>query len=209
MAYWSEWLTLVVVFSFALAAPGPDFVMAVRNSIIFSRKAGLFTALGFALGSCVHIFCAIVGIGVLVMQSVMLFTIIKFIGAGYLLYVGVKALCSNGYKKSSIDTFDISGQKISNFQAFGSGFITNLFNPKAILFFLALFTQMLSPEMPLLVQCLFGFTCVLMVWIWFSFVALVLTQSKIQRLFLHVSKWIDRICGGLMIGLGIKLALSE
>ena len=208
MEYLSEWLTLVFVFSFALIAPGPDFVMAVRNSVIFSRKAGLFTAFGFALGSCIHIFCAIMGIGILIAKSAALFTFIKFIGALYLLYIGVKALRSKGYKQP-LDNGCSTKQSISAFQALCSGFITNLLNPKAALFFLALFTQMLNPEMPLSVQFLFGATCVLMVWIWFSIVTLVLTHEKIQGLFLNISKWIDRICGALMIALGIKLALSK
>ena len=212
MEFFSEWLLLVIVFGFAVVAPGPDFVMAVRNSIVFSRRAGLFTAVGFALGACVHVIYSIIGLSVVIAQSVFLFSIIKYIGAGYLLYVGIKAIRSKGHNVSieDMDVSEVHNKKMmSAFQALRSGFITNVFNPKAIMFFLALFTQILSPDLPTSVQIVFGLTCAIMVWLWFSCVALVLTHKRIQNMFLGVSKWIDRVCGGLMIGLGVKLALAK
>lgn len=212
MEYFSEWVLLVVVFGFAVVAPGPDFVMAVRNSVVFSRRAGLFTAIGFALGACVHVIYSIIGISVLIAKSAFLFSIIKYIGAGYLLYIGVKAIRSKGHNASISDLDEEKSKKkrsMTAFQALRSGFITNVFNPKAIMFFLALFTQILSPDLPISVQIIFGLTCAIMVWVWFSCVALVLTHKRIQNMFLGVSKWIDRVCGGLMIGLGVKLALTK
>ena len=212
MEYLSEWVLLVVVFGFAVIAPGPDFVMAVRNSIVFSRKAGLYTAAGFALGVCVHVVYSIIGLSVVIAQSAFLFSVIKYIGAGYLLYVGVKSLRSKGQSLLSDDVNmpkPQAAKDMTPFQALRCGFITNVFNPKAIMFFLALFTQILSPDLPLSVQMVFGMTCAVMVWAWFSFVALVLTHQRVRSVFLGVSKWIDRVCGGLMIGLGVKLALTK
>jgi RhtB (resistance to homoserine/threonine) family protein len=212
MEYLTEWITLVVVFGLAAISPGPDFVMAVRNSVIYSRRAGLFTAMGFAFAVCVHAFYSIIGVGALIAQSVLLFSMIKYIGAGYLLYIGFKALRSKGYNMPSAQNDKTIGhlrKEMGAVQALRSGFITNLFNPKATLFFLALFTQILSPETPYSVQAFFGLTCAVMVWAWFTLVALFLTHRRIQAVFLGFSKWIDRVCGGLMVALGIKLALTK
>lgn len=205
--FWTNWLMLVAVFTVALASPGPDFVMAVRNSIMGSRKAGIFTAIGFGLGVAVHVAYCLAGLALVISQSVFLFGIIKWIGAAYLFYVGYHALRSKGFAAPE----NGFGEKlsISPFQALRSGFITNLFNPKATLFFLALFTQILSPDIDLYAKAAYGLTCVVMTMIWFSFVAGVLTTAKIRALFLRASKWIDRVCGGLLIALGIKLAVTK
>src|SRR5688572_14033054 len=93
--------------------------------------------------------------------------------------------------------------------ALRSGFITNLFNPKATMFFLALFTQILDPQIALLEKTAYGLTCVLMTMGWFSIVATVLTTPKIRASFLKMSQWIDRVCGAIFIGLGVKLALTR
>lgn len=209
MAYLYEWLILMSVFGLGLISPGPDFVMAVRNSVTYSRKAGLFTALGFACGVCIHVIYAIVGVSVLISQSAFLFTAVKYIGGFYLFYIGVKAIRSKGYQRIVDVNSDIAGREMSVRDALLSGFITNLFNPKALLFFPALFTQVLSPDLPVSVQALFGVSCVLMTWGWFSLVAVFLTNQRFQAVFMGFSQWIDRICGGLMIGLGVKLVLSK
>ena len=77
------------------------------------------------------------------------------------------------------------------------------------MYFLALFTQIIDPSTPFEIQLLYGATCVISTFIWFSIVAIVLTNQKIQKIFLNFTQWIDRICGGLLIALGIKLAVSK
>ncbi|MEM7617860.1 MAG: LysE family translocator [Pseudomonadota bacterium] len=201
-----EWLILIVAFGIAVISPGPDLVMAIRNSILGSRTAGIFTAFGFGLGVCVHVIYSLVGISALIAQSVMLFTIIKYMGAAYLIFIGIKALKSKGFK---MDKTNKNSEKIkmTALQGLCRGFITNLLNPKATMFFLALFTQLLDPQTPISVQIAFGVTCVVMCTSWFCFVAIVLTNEKIQKRFIGFTKWIDRLCGGLLVALGIRLAM--
>lgn len=206
-AYIAEWLTLIAVFSVAVISPGPDFVVAVRNALSYGRLSGFFTALGFGAGVLVHAAYTMIGIAALIAQSVMLFSIIKFAGAAYLFYVGFKALRSQGF------TGDVTAQAkttpISAAAAFRSGFITNLLNPKATLFFLALFTQIVGPATPHAVQAVFGLTCAIMVTLWFTAVAMFLTTPAIRNRFLKISKWVDRTCGAVFIALGLKLALAK
>lgn len=139
-----NWLVLVGVFAVALASPGPDFVMSVRNSVMYSRRAGIMTAIGFALGVGIHVAYCMAGIAIIIAQSVLLFNLLKFAGAGYLFYVGYKALRSKGF---SADESAYTGDRhMTNWDALRSGFITNLFNPKATMLFLALFTQVIDPN---------------------------------------------------------------
>ncbi len=188
--FFLNWLLLVGVFAVALASPGPDFVMAVRNSVMYSRRAGIMTAIGFGLGVAIHVAYCLGGLAIIIAKSVLLFTILKFIGAGYLFYVGYKALKSKGFEG------EVGAEKkklvMSDYMALRSGFITNLFNPKATMFFLALFTQVMNPNVALPIQLMYGLTIVSMTMLWFMIVATVLTTPAIRNRFIHFSKWLDR-----------------
>jgi len=83
----TNWILLAGIFTMALASPGPDFVIAVRNSITFSRTAGILTAIGFAVGVGVHVTYTLFGLAAIIAQSVFLFNLIKYIGAAYLIYI--------------------------------------------------------------------------------------------------------------------------
>lgn len=99
MPYLAEFLTIVTIHLLAVMSPGPDFVMIVRNSLMYSRKTGIYSAIGLGFGIGVHVAYSLLGIGILISQSIVLFTIMKFVGAGYLFYIGYKSLTA---KASSI-----------------------------------------------------------------------------------------------------------
>lgn len=205
--FFTNWLLLIGIFSVALASPGPDFVMAVRNSVLYSRRTGIMTALGFGLGVAVHVTYCLGGLAIVIAKSVILFNILKYIGAAYLFYVGYKALRSTGFSETEVEK--TQRPAMSDFVAIRGGFITNVFNPKATMFFLALFTQIINPAEPLTIQFLYGLTCIIMTMLWFAVVATVLTAPAIRAQFLKISKWIDRTCGALFIALGVKLVLTK
>jgi RhtB (resistance to homoserine/threonine) family protein len=205
--YFLEWLVIVTLTFLAAASPGPDFVMVTRNSLVHSRKAGIYTGFGISLGICVHMIYCTLGLAVVISQSVMLFNAIKWAGATYLIYIGGKMLLSKGTVVAETPAQNKSA--MTQFAAFKSGFFTNLLNPKATMFFLALFTQVIDPQTPALVMLVYAASIVLIGLIWWTFVAVVLTNSHVKQAFLRVSKWIDRLCGGLLIALGIRLALSK
>ncbi len=207
-SFFTNWLIMASIFAAALASPGPDFVMAVRNSVLHSRKAGIFTAIGFGLGVVVHVTYCLAGLALVIAQSVVAFNILKWIGAAYLFYVGIKALRSQGFDAPDI----IDGQgppSMTPVEALRSGFITNLFNPKATMFFLALFTQFIDPHIGLMGKMVYGATCIVMTMLWFSIVVTVLTTPKVRAVFLRASKWVDRVCGVMFMALGLKLALAK
>jgi len=205
---WLNWFLLMGVFGLAVMSPGPDFVVAVRNSIMGSRSAGLMTALGFASGVCIHMIYTLVGLATVIANSVILFSAIKYIGAAYLLYMGFKSLTSKGFDMNAAD-YKAPKKQLTLKKAFLSGFLTNILNPKATLFFLAVFSQFITVTTPFGIQFFYAMTCVVMCGLWFSVVAVVLTNVRLKEKFLSFSKLIDRLCGGFLIALGLKLALSK
>lgn len=210
MEFWLEWILLVSVFGVALASPGPDFVIAVRNSILYGRFTGILTALGFAVGVCIHVTYVLIGLAAIIAQSVWIFNIIKYAGAAYLFYIAYKSLMSKGFEGGVQKAVDqMKNNTMSPLQAFTSGFLTNLLNPKATLFFMAVFTQFTGVDTTFVQKAFFASTCVVMTGLWFSLVSVTLTQTYIRQKFFAASQWIDRICGVLLIGLGIRLLLTK
>ena len=209
--YFLQWLTLVAVFFAACVSPGPDFIVVVRNSLVHSRRAGLFTALGLGLSILIHVSYTVMGIAALIAQSILVFNIIKYLGAAYLVYLGIQALRSRGAGQTAMDhALARNGTEagLSDWGALRSGFLTNVLNPKATLFFLAVFSQIIGVDTPMGWMVFYGLTCSVIIVAWFGFVAFVLTYAPIRGRFLRITKWIDRTCGALMIGLGIKVALT-
>lgn len=206
-------LTLVyIVFAGALISPGPDLLITMRNALGYSARAGIFTALGIATGLIIHMSYCIAGIGLLISQSIFLFNLIKWAGAGYLIYIGIHALRSKGMDteelKAETITKDMHGKTKSDRKAFVNGFVTNILNPKATMFFLALFSQMLDPDLPLELAIAFCALCTLTAFSWFSTVSLVMAAKTVRQVYVSASKWIDRVFGSFFIALGLKLVLA-
>lgn len=207
MEFFFNWLMIASLVLLACMSPGPDFIMTVRNSLTYSRRAGIWTAMGFGFAEIIHVSYCIIGIGALIAQSILLFNLLKYAGAAYLLYIGFQALRSKGFHA---DTDGVpAGKNISDLQALQMGFLTNLLNPKATMFFLALFTQVIDPHTLLSTQILYGATAITVTVLWFSFVSMVLTHRKIKNKFLGCARLIDRICGSVMIAFGLRLALAK
>ena len=206
--FWGEWALLAAVMATAAASPGPDFVIAVRNSVLHARRAGLMTALGFALGVGVHAGYSLAGIGAVIAGSEMLFTAVRFGGAVYLAWLGLRGLMSKGAGADTIQADGLPQSRLSDGRAVWMGFLTNLLNPKAVLFFIAVFTQVVRPDVPVTVQSVYALTCMIIVGGWFAFVALVLTSPAVRAPFVRASIWIDRLCGALLIVFSLRLIMA-
>lgn len=194
----------------ALISPGPDFILVTRNSLVFDRKTAIWSAIGISVGIIVHVAYILLGLGALIAKTVWLFSIMKFLGCSYLIYIGYKSFKSAS--KSSLSTTE-QNTNSSNFlkprKAFMMGFLTNATNPKAMLFFLSLFTVIIDIDTPKIVLMICGAEIFLLTLIWFLLVAIFFTSPKVQNVFSKASAWIDRITGSLLIALGAKLALTS
>ena len=193
-------ITIAFIHLLGAMSPGPDFVMCVRNSLMYSRRTGVFTALGFGLGVAVQVTYLIAGIAVVVARSLTLFTMIRYFGATYLLYMGIRSIAARSFG------LDMSPEKakkdISPLNALWVGFLTNISNPKATLFFLGLFTVVMRPGTPRSILVVAGIIMVVETVMWFSFVAHFLNQKYVRSL-------VDRFQGYFNLIFGVLLILTS
>jgi RhtB (resistance to homoserine/threonine) family protein len=214
MSFAGDWATVFVVGVFAVTSPGPDMLITLRTSLVGSTRAGLFAALGIGLGLCFHTGYSLVGLAVLVSQSVPVFNALKLIGAAYLVYVGWHALRARpgslGVDPNTEggDTDDLPRRMTARI-AFTAGLLTNLTNPKVTLFFLALFTQVIEPDTSAALKALYGATIIAISLTWFGLLAVVVGREAVRRRLNAVGHWIERVAGTLFIGLGLRLALAR
>jgi len=205
-----EYLPLISTVAFlnllAVISPGPDFAMTVRNSLCYSRRSGIFTSLGISLGLGVHLTYCAAGIGYLISSSVVLFSIIKLLGGGYLIYMGIASVLAKGSRLELNE--ESAGADLTRLQAFKMGFLTNVLNPKVTLFFLSLFTLVISNSTPNIIILTISLIMIITALIWFIVVSIFFTHPKIQKGFLKYEKVINRTLGGFLIFLGIKIALT-
>ncbi len=225
--YLTQFITIIVVHFLAVASPGPDFLIVTKNSISQNRKIGILTAVGVALGIGVHITYCLFGIGLIISKSILIFNTIKYIGAGYLIWIGFKALQSKKKESSTEspvetpETINTSVEKdsskiapekqkiMSGVKAIKAGFFVNVLNPKATLFFLAVFTQIIDISTPKIIQLAYGIEMITMTFIWFSIVAIAFSHSQLKTKIEKYQRWIDRTSGAVLVALGIKVALSK
>jgi RhtB (resistance to homoserine/threonine) family protein len=205
-SYLPQFLTVACIHLLGAASPGPDFLMITRNSLLGSRRAGIFSAMGLGLGVIVHVSYCLLGIAVIISKSILLFSALKCLGSLYLLYIGWKSLRSRGSPSTATEP---SGTiQLTDAKAIRMGFLTNVFNPKVTLFFLMLFTQVIKPGTPLAVELIYGAEMVIMTFLWFALVAMFFSHEKLQTRFLKIGKTLDRIFGAVLIALGIKVIWS-
>ena len=199
--------TVTIIHLLALISPGPDFIVAVKNSLTYSRKVGIFTALGFGLGITIHLFYCIGGLAILVSQSIIIFNLLKLLGAGYLIFIGLKTIIS----KSSRVVINNKTNKseISALKAVEIGFLTNVLNPKATLSLLSLFTIVISPDTPSYILAILCAIMILSTIIWFTLVSIFFTQTRIRSTYNKIQGIFNKLLGGLLIGLGITVAFSQ
>lgn len=207
MNYLPEMLTIATIAVFMAISPGVDFVMITRNSIFYGRKAGIWSAVGISLALWVHVTYSIAGLALIISQSIIVYSIIKYCGAAYLIYLGWKTMHAKNLPDT--DTLDTSMQSLSRVKAFKSGFICNVLNPKAPIFFMSIFTQVVHHDTPLWVQLVFGAIISVTHLLWFSMVALFLSQPTLLRQFNRFKQWIERMVGGVLILFGVKVAVTN
>ncbi|WP_206484395.1 LysE family transporter [Thalassotalea sp. G2M2-11] len=191
----------------AAASPGPDFVLVSQQTLSQGKKAGLLCSLGIALGLSVHIAYSALGLAAVIANSASLLTLIKLVGASYLLYLGYQGIRSTARKEQAISvTQSISP---SPAKTIGLGFLCNALNPKAPVYFVALFTLVISPDTPLNHLFIYGLWMMFIQFAWFATVVLLLSRPTVNKKFQQMGHWLDRIMGLAMIALGIKMLTTK
>jgi RhtB (resistance to homoserine/threonine) family protein len=198
-----EFLSISVLIFLAAISPGPDFAMVAKNSLMCSRKIGIFTAAGVSMSILIHAAYCILGLAIVISQSLLAFHIIKYLGAFYLIYVGIKSLFAKYNHSLNITHSQIS---ISCKQAFFQGLLCNLLNPKAIMFLLAFFTLLVKPGHSLVVELGYGLEIAIIHMLWFSSLAFMLTHRYVKSCLSRIQFYMVKAMGALLVAFGVKLA---
>lgn len=189
--------------------PGPDTAIATKNTLTVGRTGGFKTILGTCCALLIHTFAAVVGLSAIIVKSAFLFSVFKYVGAVYLVYLGIKTLWA--LKKNKITVSDIPAEsKYEGKSCFKQGFLTNLLNPKVAVFFLTFLPQFVETGsqsfLPFLIM---GITYMLLTAIWFVFYIYLLDQIRTFMKKPRTQNVIEGITGTVLIGFGIKLALEK
>jgi len=207
--YLSQFITVAAVHLLAVASPGPDFAVVVRQSITHGRNTALWTSLGVGTGILIHVSYSLLGLGLFISRSLVVFSVMKMLCALYLIYLGVSAVRTRPMQKSDMPAADKPLNRPGAGQAFRTGFFTNGLNPKATLFFLSLFTVIIDPATPLVIQAGYGLYMALATALWFSCLSFFFGHNSVRRLFYRIGHWFDRLTGVILIGLGLQFAFSR
>jgi threonine/homoserine/homoserine lactone efflux protein len=211
--YWAQFIKVAVAHMLAVAAPGPDFAMVVRQSLVHGRRAALWTSIGIGTAILVHLSCILLGFGILLRTYPAAFTAVKFAGAGYLAWIGLKALTSRpvNMPRAPAGAEAHLGRPLepAAAAAWTTGFFTNMFNPKVTLFFVAIFATLVDPATPKVIQGAYGLWMSATTMAWFCMVSLFFTRESVREAFLRQRHWIDRAMGVVLIGLAAALAIAS
>lgn len=199
----SELIAVAVITVLAVISPGPDFAMVTRNSYAYGRGSGLIAAFGIACGVQVHVCYTVLGIALVITHSPVLFMAVKVLGAGYLIWMGWASLTST----QSLQPGQASGARPSAGKAFAMGFLTNALNPKAMLFVVATYSQVVQVGNSLATQFAYGLFMSFSHWVWFSLVAVFFSAEALRQRLLARQRLVDRVIGTALIGLGAGLLL--
>ncbi len=204
----SYWL-LFLSAAFAInIAPGPDMVYIISKTIAQGRKIGFASSLGVCAGAMVHVSAAALGLSAILATSVLAFSVVKYAGAAYLIYLGIQALLSKG------ETFEkvVEGTEVTPLEAFKQGVLIDVLNPKVAIFFMAFLPQFIRPGMgstPFQMLELGIIVILMAIVVEFTIILLAAQATELFRRNRNLSLWLDRILGTVLIGLAVRLALSD
>lgn len=205
MSYAAEFLLVTSAHLLAVASPGPDFALVLRQSIKHGRATAIRTSLGIGSGILFHVTYSVLGLALLIRGSETVFTAVKYSGALYLIWIGLKALLARPYSESPTAG---EGSNSPRRGAYVEGLLVNILNPKAMLFFIALFSVGVSPTTPLVVQVGYGLWMALATAAWFSLVSVFFTQPAVRVRFQRAGHWFDRGMGLVFLALAVRLLVG-
>jgi RhtB (resistance to homoserine/threonine) family protein len=202
-----EIISLAIIGLLIVISPGADFVLVLKNSINSGRSSGILTACGISLAIGVHISYSMLGVSYLISQNEVIFTSFKYAGAAYLIYLGIKSILTANDKLEKIES---SGITVKPSQYLIQGFICNLLNPKTMLFFISLFSQLISSDHSTNnYVLLYGLYIALLHGIWFSLVSVFFTSKALQKQLIKIKKRLNQACGVGLISFGVLLSIKE
>lgn len=203
MIYLTEFLTIAAIHWLAVMSPGPDTAIVLNNSFKYGQRVGRLTALGIGCGIGIHVLYSVLGVGFLLHQYAWLQPLIMLLAALYLGYLGLYGILNRG---TEIDAdFEESQGQGRQVKPFLNGFLTNGLNPKATLFFIALFTSVIAESTPLWVRLGYGFYLMVATFAWFALVATFVGHPNVQKRLQAYVPAIDLLMSVLLCLISVRL----
>lgn len=199
------WLSLVVICIVGALSPGPSLALVIKNTLNGGASQGYATAISHGLGVALYAAITATGIGLLIVQSPMLFDAIKYSGAAFLLYLGIKALMS---KKQNIEFANQSDAIDPSINGWRDGFLIAFLNPKLAIFFLALFSQFVDADAGWQQKAIMTTTVGLIDMIWYVVIAYAMSRGPILDKLKANSHIVDKVTGSFLILLAARVVLN-
>lgn len=200
----------VMMSIFLIILPGPDTAIVTKNTLILGRTGGVRTMFGTCCALLIHTLAAVAGLSAIIVKSSLLFSVFKYVGAVYLVYLGIKTLWALRNQNTATTTEMTAENKYESKSCFKQGFLTNILNPKVAIFFLTFLPQFVDSEsntfIPFLIM---GITYTVLTVVWFLFYIYLLNQISTFMKRPKTRMVIEGLTGTVLIGFGIKLALEK
>ena len=202
----SIFLTVALLHLFAVASPGPDFVLVSRQSFRHGRMVAIWTSAGIAIGILFHVAVSLTGLSLLLQNQPDFFWYLKLAAALYIGYLGLTSLISKGPINLKNYSTDEEGRYL---KSISTGFLTNVLNPKAFIFFITVFTLVINEDTGVVIKGLLGIYMSMATFIWFTFISILLTNQKATEKFEKAILWLERITGLFLLILAIHIMFQE
>jgi RhtB (resistance to homoserine/threonine) family protein len=200
----------LAVSALVIITPGPDTAVVTKNALLYGRSAALATAIGVNVGLLVWTLASALGVAAVVHESEAVFTVLKLVGAAYLIWLGFQALRAAGHRVAPSDADEHGVRRLGARRAFRHGLFSNLGNPKIAAFFTSLLPQFITPGHPVLVPFLvLGGLFVAMTVSWLCAYALLAARAAGLLTRPRVKATLDRVTGLVLVGLGLRLATES
>ena len=199
-----EFFTVALLHFFAVSSPGPDFILVTRQAIKLGRKAAIYTSLGIGIGILIHSLAAITGLTLLISSNPYLFLCMKLAASLYLFYLGLMSIIQTSETGNDIATRDSS-----ELNSFLIGFITNVLNPKAIIFFVTLFSIVLNNSTSAALLTFYGLYMSAATFLWFLLISYVFTNKNLIGKYFYVLPAFEKIIGILLIIIASQIFIYE
>ena len=202
-----EFLTIAILHFFAVSSPGPDFIIVTRQSIRSGRTAAIFTSLGIASGILVHSFAAITGLTYIISSNPLVFLYLKIIASIYLGYLGFISIFNSSSRTQY--TSNQSTSDLNFLYSYRIGFITNVLNPKAILFFITVFSIVVDSSTSVLSLGIYGAYMSIATFIWFTFISYIFTNTTLINKYRNSLPIFEKILGCILLLIASQILLYE
>ncbi|MCH2264399.1 MAG: LysE family translocator [SAR86 cluster bacterium] len=202
----SIFFTVAILHFFAVVSPGPDFVLISRQCLRYGRKVALWTSFGIAIGILFHVALSLTGLTILIQNQPTIFWFLKLLASLYIGYLGIISLISKGsnYLESKIPNPDKRELK-----SITTGFLTNVLNPKALIFFITVFTLVIDPDMTRILKISLGIYMSVATYIWFAFLSILLTNQNATKRFKKLIPWVEKVTGLLLLLIALQILLQQ